>query len=1012
MLGTASEVPRGRIMTGGGWLKVTFRAVLTKMKEDLEMLSINWDDVIKVINTIIPHLVVIGVALIAAIVATVLFKKLSKPVKGLARGSAWIAALLVIVIVLNLICTGPMSTLLSSVAGKPVSTISEESSAEASALCAQVIEEGAVLLENDGILPLASGTKLNVFGWASSNPVYGGTGSGSLNTNYHTVSIIEGLNNAGIETNEELTKFYVDYKADRPDVNMSTQDWTLPEPAVSLYSDAMMSNASAYSDTALVVIGRVGGEGADLPTDMAAVVDGSWAASNPAAYYQGSYDDTLNAGNDWDKGDHFLELSNREEDLLELVCSKFDDVIVLYNGANPFELGFVEDYPQIKGLLWCAGTGQTGFNGLGSILSGAANPSGRLIDTYLYDMSATPTWNNFGDFIYTNMTEFTVAGSMFSPADTYPAFVNYVEGIYVGYKFYETAAVEGLIDYDATVQYPFGYGLSYTTFEQEMSDVTESGGNLNFTVTVTNTGSKAGKDVVEVYVNPPYINGGIEKASANLLDFGKTKNLEPGASETIEFSIPVEELASYDSEDAGCYVLERGDYIVSINSDSHNILDSHVYTVNSTITYNENNKRSSDQTVAVNQLSFADHGFEGLSRKDGFANYATATAAPTNWEMDAEYKATFYNISNYLTAEATAADEDPNAVMPVTGAKNNLKLETLRSADYDDPQWDSLLDQLTVEEMNTMISLGGFQTAAIESIGKYSTNDCDGPASINNNFTRQGSIGFPAGVMIAATWSKDIALSFGLSIGRMAAEMDTAGWYAPAMNIHRSAFAGRNFEYYSEDPRLSGMVAAQAVIGAEEYGVYAYLKHFAFNDQEGNRNGMLCTWADEQALREIYLKPFEIAVKEGHAKAIMSSFNYIGNRWAGGCNELCNVILRDEWGFRGMVLSDYFGVYGYMSADQGIRNGTDFMLVSYPTETNDVRFRETPGAVQAMRTAVKNILYVTVNSRQYSEQGIEMSTQPNRWETYLTIADVIIGVALVGFEVLLVYNYMKRKKDQ
>jgi beta-glucosidase len=381
-------------------------------------------------------------------------------------------------------------------------------------------------------------------------------------------------------------------------------------------------------------------------------------------------------------------------------------------------------------------------------------------------------------------------------------------------------------------------------------------------------------------------------------------------------------------------------------------------------------------------------------------------------DMSDEAKAGFYNIDNYLTPEATAADEDPNAEEVTTGASTSLKLKDLRGLDYDDPKWDELLDALTVEEMNSLTSLGGYQTAAIPSIGKIRTNDCDGPASINNNFTGVGSVGFPAAVLIANTWSDQVAYDFGSSIGKMADEMDTAGWYGPAMNIHRTAFAGRNFEYYSEDGLLSGSMAANAIKGAQEHGVYAYMKHFALNDQETNRCSMLCTWTNEQAMREIYLKPFEISVKEGDSLAVMSSFNYIGNRWAGGTSQLCETVLRDEWGFRGFVETDYFGVYNYMSADQAIRNGTDLMLVNYPTATNDMRFTETNGAKARLRQSAHRILYVVANSRSYTEENYAKATATPAWRKILTAVNIIGALLLVCWEALLLRKYSQRKKGE
>lgn len=979
------------------------------------MLSINLDDVMQVLTNIRSYLIAFGVVLALAIIVMVAVRKLPKAKKKMIRAQSGLAILLALTIVVNLICTGPMSTMLDLVSGS--GTISEETSAKATELVNEITAEGVVLAKDeDNVLPVTSGSKLNVFGWSSTNPCYGGTGSGALNTAYPVTDLLTGLHDAGIETNEELSKFYTDYKADRPSVGMVEQDWTLPEPNVNLYTDEMMENAKAFSDTAMVVITRVGGEGADLPTDMASVVDGSWirrvaqayGSERGTAYYNGTYDDSLNEGNDWDKGDHFLQLSNREEDLLDLVTSNFDNVILVYNGANAFQMDFLKDYPQIKGVLLCPGTGQSGFEGFGKVVSGEVNPSGRTADTYVSDLTAAPWWNNFGDFKYTNTEDLNSDASFFDPEGATPSFVNYVEGIYVGYKFYETAADEGLINYDDEVVFPFGYGLSYTSFTKEMSSITSDGTNLNFTVTVTNTGSAAGKDVVEIYSNPPYTNGGIEKASANLLDFAKTNELAPGESQTMEFSIPVEDLASYDYQTNGCYVLEAGDYIISANNDSHNVADSKTYTVASDIVYNESNKRSSDAVAATNEFDFAEGEVTYLSRADGFANYAEATAAPANYEMSDADKAVFYNAHSY-TESGYEADDDANAEDITTGAKNGLKLVELRGVDYNDPKWDDLLDQMTIEDMQQTIGFGGYQTAAVSSIEKVRTNDCDGPASINNNFTGVGSVGFPAATLIGMTWSKELAHSFGDSIGEMANEMDTSGWYGPAMNIHRTAFAGRNFEYYSEDGVLSGVMASNAIKGAQEHGVYAYMKHFALNDQEGNRTSMVATWSNEQAIREIYLRPFEMSVKDADCHAVMSSFNYIGNRWAGGCSELLKNVLRGEWGFVGFVETDYFGVYGYMTADQGVRNGSDLMLCTTGNDFNTVTVL-TNSSKQALREASKNILYTVVNSRAYAEENLNPGMP--KWKIIMIGADVIVALLIVGLEYTAIKGYKKRKEEE
>ena len=952
------------------------------------MLAINMDDVINVLNSCKPYLIALGVVLALAIVVTVACMKLKKPVKKLVRKEAWIAFLLAVVVIVNLICFIPMSSMISLAMGN--GTITDETSDESTALVQEIAEEGIVLLKNDGTLPLAADSNLNVFGWASTNPCYGGTGSGALSDAYPTVSLLQGLEDAGFNLNTELSDFYTAYRADRPEVGMWAQDWTLPEPTADSYTDEMMANAKEFSDTAMVVITRVGGEGADLPTDVSKV----------------TYTDNSTEYKDFEAGEHYLQLDRTERDMLDLVCSNFDNVIVVYNGANAMELGFINEYSQIKSAIWCPGTGQSGFEALGEIVAGTVNPSGKTSDTFVADLTATPTWNNFGYFKYDNMDEDAYTSNNFKTGEeetALPSFVNYVDGIYVGYRFYETAAAEGLINYDDTVVYPFGYGLSYTTFTQEMGAISEDNGTISFDVTVTNTGDVAGKDVVEVYYNPPYTNGGIEKASANLIQFEKTEVLQPGDSQTITVSFDAEDMASYDTYGAGCYVLEAGDYQISINSDSHNVIDSQTYTVASTVTYDESNPRSTDETAAVNEFAYAEGDVTYLSRADGFANYADATAAPASMSMSDEAKATFLNNSNY-NPEDYNNDSDE---MPTTGAKNGIKLADLRGVDYDDAQWDSLLDELTISDMDTMIAIGGYQTSAASSVGKIMTVDCDGPASINNNFTGIGSVGFPSAVMIASTWNKNLALKFGESIGKMADEMEVSGWYAPAMNTHRSAFAGRNFEYYSEDGVLSGYMATNAILGAEEYGVYAYMKHFALNDQETNRTEMLCTWANEQSIREIYLKPFEMSVKEGGAKAVMSSFNYIGTQWAGGTSALCNTVLRDEWGFRGFVLTDYFGVYGYMDSDMGIRGGTDCMLVAYDTETNHVTDTTSATGVLAMRQACKNIMYTVVNSRAYDPENLTEGLM--NWQIMAIVIDVIFAALIIFLEVLAIKGF---KKDQ
>ena len=956
------------------------------------MLAINIDDVMNVLNTCKPYLIALAVVLLAAIIVTVAVRKLAAPKKKFIRSQSWIAFLLVVVVIVNMICFGPMSSMISLATGN--GTITEETSAAATDLCEQIAEEGIVLLQNnDNTLPMASGTKLNVFGWSSTNPVYGGTGSGSLSDAYPTVSLLEGLENAGFEVNQDLVNFYTNFRATRPTVGMWGQDWTIPEPTVEDYDNAgIFESAKAYSDTAVVVLARSGGEGADLPTSLDPDAEDTFQDGGTFGSSGLRYSDQKD---DLDASKSYLELSNREKAMLDRVTADYDNVVLVVNAANTMQLDFVEDYSQIKSVVWCPGTGQSGFNALGKILSGEVNPSAKTSDTFVRDLTKTPTYNNFGNFSYDNMDEFAVDG-------VNPTFVNYTDGIYVGYRFYETAATEGLINYDELVQYPFGYGLSYTTFEQKMGDLQVNDGQISVDVTITNTGDVAGKDVAEVYYNPPYTNGGIEKASANLVGFAKTQMLNPGESETVTVSFSAEDMASYDYQNAKAYVLESGSYEISLRTDSHTVVDTKTYDVAETITYNGDNARSTDVATAENKLDDANGGLTYLSRADGFANYEEATKAPTNFSMSDENKQAFKNNSNYNPEDYNDASDE----MPTTGASNGVKLADLRGKDYDDPQWESLLDQLTVSDMDTMIALGGYQTAAASSVGKVMTIDCDGPASINNNFTGTGSIGFPAGVMIANTWNTDIADQFGESIGKMADEMGVSGWYAPAMNIHRSAFAGRNFEYYSEDPFLSGAIAMNAVIGAERQGVYAYIKHFALNDQETNRTNQLCTWFNEQSAREIYLKPFEMCVKNGGAKAVMTAFNFYGITPAEASSEVLNGILRDEWGFKGFALTDYYGVYGYQDADRMIRNGNDCMLVAYDTETNHVTDTTSATSIKAMRQACKNIMYVSVNSRAYDEAN--MQTGLMTWQIAAIVIDVICAAILIVLELLAVKKLKKR----
>lgn len=957
------------------------------------MLQINMADVMNVIGSLTPYLIAIGVLFVLALIITFAVNK--KTVKEVAtrkivHSESWLVALVGIVVAVSMMLTGPLSTLLNN-ATITKYTLSDATVSKANELAKDVQSEAVTLLKNDDSnLPL-SGKKVNVFGWGSTNPVYGGTGSGSMSKQYKTVSLLDGMKQAGLKTNTELSKLYTDYRKDRPEVGMFAQDWTLPEVPAKQYSDKLVSDAKDFSDEAVVVLTRVGGEGADLPTDMKA--KGITYKNNSKDY------------DDFQKGESFLQLSKTERDMIDLVTSNFKKVTLVYNGANTFQFDFLNDYPQIQSVVWCPPAGQTGFSALGEVLAGETNPSGKTSDTFLKDLTKSVSYNNFGKFEYTNMADKAAKYKGFTGDDVtaIPGFVNYSEGIYVGYKFYETASDEGLINYDDTVAFPFGYGLSYTSFDQKLDSVKYKGGKVTVTATVTNTGDKAGKDVVEVYYNPPYTDGGIEKASKNLAGFEKTKELQPGESQKVTVKFDDDDMASYDYKGAKAYMLEKGDYDISIQSDSHHVIDHQKVTVKDTVTYNsDSNTHNGDAVAATNEFDYAAGDVTYLSRAGHFANYAKATAAPTNFSMSDEAKAEFTNNSNY---DPKKYDNDSDE-MPTTGAKNGLKLYQMYGKDYDDADWDKLLDQLTFDDMDNLIANGGYGTPAVKSVGKIQLTDADGPASLNNNFTGVGSIGFPASTAFACTWNRDLAKQFGEMIGDMAHDMHVAGWYAPAMNIHRSAFSGRTFEYFSEDSLLSGAMASNEIAGAKSKGVYSFMKHFALNDQETNRTNMVCTWANEQSIRETYLKPFEMSVKEGGAQAVMSSFNYIGYTYAGASSNLLQTVLRDEWGFKGFVLTDYFGGYGYQNADQEVRAGNDSMLATTKI-TNHITDKSAT-SVKAMRQAAHNILYTAANSWQYANGEPKVATPI--WKTAMYVAWGVVAVLVIGLEFLTIKRYLSRKK--
>ena len=964
---------------------------------------------------------IFGTLLLAAAVMVAAHWLVKKGTRHVVRWSAGLAWVLIVTILANVICFGPMYNNIAPILNIQGS-VSEASATASREIMVETGEEGIAMVKNTGVLPLDKNSNVNVFGWASTNPIYGGTGSGSAD-NSNAVDILTSLKDAGFTVNQSLVDLYVEYSPVRnlAGPGVSGTDWSLPEPPVEKYTDALMNEAKEFSDKAIIVISRSGGEGQDEPNDMNAVIHDTYDVRDDVAngnpnynYYDARY---TNNGDydDFDQGEHYLELSNTEEAMIEKVCAEFSDVVVVINANNTMELGWVDQHDSIGAVLLVPGTGASAMEALGSILCGDVNPSGRTVDTYVYDLFSTPTANNTGNFTFNNVSdlqaEFLAADDAFQGA---LAFVNYVENIYVGYRFYETAAEEGLIDYDSVVQYPFGHGLSYTTFDQKITSLDANGSTLTVEVTVTNTGSVDGKTAVELYYTPPYTNGGIEKASVNLADFAKTAVLAPGAAETVKFEITYEDLAAYDSQGVktanGGYILESGEYGVSVRANSHEVLDERTFNVDRDIDYSVDG-RSSDGVTANNR--FQDYSVGNvtyLSRKDSFANYAQATAAPAEsaFVMDDETR-------ELVAAKSTARYDstlydNPSDVMPTTGAKNGLKVIDLRGKDYDDPQWDDLLDQLTVEDMINMVNLGGFQTVAVESIGKVGTQDSDGTSGLNDWYIQVYGTAYPTELLIAQTWNKELAYRIGQAEGQEYADCGIYGTYSPAMNTHRSAFCGRNFEYYSEDPVLAGHIAANTVNGLSDKGVYAYIKHFVMNDQETNRCCLLLTYSDEQAIREIYMKPFEICVKnfEGRSLAVMSSFNFIGPKWCGANPDLLNGVLRDEWGFRGMVLTDWDGSYGYQNTDDCVRNGNDAMLGFFSYPSNEIT-NTSASVVKAMRQSCKNILFTVANSGNYAN-GDPTGGMDNMTRTFL-IADIVIAAVLIGTEAIVLIRYRKKSKQ-
>lgn len=948
-------------------------------------------------------------------------------------GLVLMCILLVVAIIVNAVCFVMKDTLDMYLGSKP--ELSANLSDAGEQLAMRIEEEGTVLLRNDGTLPLSKDVKkVNVFGWSSTQWINGGSGSGRCTP--LTTDFLAALKAAGVDYNESITKMYQDFLNERPYASTSVgslNSWPeqlsrLYEPSISdktYYTEAMLAEDKEYSDTAIMVLGRFTGESNDAPTVQ--------------------YKQTTKGGDIIEDASRtYLDMSTEEEELLTYLGENYENVIVLVNSTNAMALGALETIPGVDAALMVGGTGDNGAKAIPEILFGDVNPSGHLTDTYAYDFKTASTYANIGKDgtgAYTNGEglypyDGTTNGNLGESGGwAYPqvSYVDYVEGIYVGYKWYETADAEGYWNnisneygkgYDGVVQYPFGYGLSYTDFDWEItnstSDALSKDGTVDVTVKVTNTGSTAGKDVVQLYYAAPYYAGEIEKSAKVLGDYAKTSLLQPGESEEVSLTLDVYDMASYDSYDSNHngfigFELDQGSYTFYVSRNAHESVDQFDCTISGNIQYPEDPVTG----APVGNLFTGSDAVDGVSLdgSDSEANIVYLTRADFVGTFPAKRtpnRALSNNAAalNLFTEEMAQAWIDPNDEAITTGAKNGLsvtnsdgsisQLGLQLGADYDDPQWEDLLDQMTHDEMVTLTLHGYVHTSAVPSIGKEQTRDLDGPTQVGS-FTRSGlnGTGFPNPVTLAQTFNKELAHEFGLVNGAQARQLGINGLYAPAANMHRTPFGARNYEYYSEDSYLSGMCATLSVRGRLEAGTFVYVKHFICDDADAYiYRDSVYTWMTEQTLREIYLSPFKMMVQEGGCTGLMSSYNRIGAVWAGGSQALLINLLRDEWGFQGTVLTDYADHHAYMNGDHMIRMGGDLWMDGWLSD-GTYEYETTSNSMQqALRQASKNIIYMTLNAEvcraDYAANGgnslyiTEQNESLNQWLTALTAFDVVI----------------------
>ena len=883
--------------------------------------------------------------------------------------------------------------------------------------------EGMVLLENDGGLPLTTSAsdkaKVSLFSVSSVDMVYGGTGSGSIDTST-APTLKDALEGVNLEVNQTLWDFYKN-KNDDEGYERSSPNWRGGQFAINEVPWADVQSAagstfSEYNDAAIVVIARSGGEGSDLTAV-------NFGETENVEGNSGSY----------------LELSTEEADMLNAVNAAFDNVIVLINANNALELGWLDDYENIKAALWIGGVGQTGLYAVADALVGEVVPSGRLVDTYAYDANSSPAAQNAGaNFWISNSPS---SASYANEADQY---IVYAEGIYVGYRYYETRYEDtvlgttnvGEYDYAETVQYPFGYGLSYTTFSYSDFTVTPEDDKFVVSVKVTNSGSTfAGKEVVQIYMQSPYTEydktNGVEKASVELVGFAKTDALAPGADETVTIEIDKEELRAYDANNAETYIVDDGDYYFAVGTDAHdalnNILAAKGYDTSDGMTengdaafaYRWHNDRFDDTTYSVdqdtgteitNQFETADltnwsdgNGFEYLTRDDWTGTFPTAFCNSTN-EKGEHYKSFSQDMIDSLAPQYT--EDKDSFEMPTTSAAvtDGLNLATLIGLDYDSDAWYDFLDNLTASDMMDMIRMGGYGTPENQALNMPATTAKDGPAGISATLIGGSSgMAYPTEVVVASTWNVELANEMGVAVGNDAMYANVQAWYAPAMNTHRTPYSGRNFEYYSEDGFLGGRIGASVVAGAQSKSLVCYIKHFALNDTEGvidatndimgSKDG-ISTFATEQAIREIYLTPFEFAVKDGGATGVMNAFNRIGTTWCGHHSNLQQNVLRGEWGFIGCIITDNAGLEAYMDIKAGLQAGTDLWMNSSESRYIIDGYASDPQIMTYVRNASHNILYSVANSvamNGLSSNSRVVSIIP-LWNVWLIWLDIVVGL--------------------